>query len=196
MLSHHAAPQEPPPEMWKEKLMSNSRSGTLTPISFTTGLLRAAVVCSSQLYRTQAAPTEAQDPYPGLRSRELPPARSELLPPSCSFFSSLWFDLSFHFFSFNTVHGSTHLIGHALDNIISHGLSISGCETSESVISYHFPIMLEFSATPPASRPATLHCCFYGFTVLCFQLTWSKWVLYLFPRHVFDSCRLHCSFLV
>lgn len=59
------------------------------------------------------------------------------------------FDLS------QSVHAPTHQFGHTLDLIISHGSPVSLREISQTCISDHFPILFDFSAPPPASRPIT-----------------------------------------
>jgi len=53
----------------------------------------------------------------------------------------------------------THLMGHTLDLIISYGLSISLTEISETAISDHFPVIVEFPILPSiASRSSALPC--------------------------------------
>lgn len=53
------------------------------------------------------------------------------------------------------VEGPTHQLGHTLDLIISHGLSVSLEEITESGISDHFPIRFEISIPPPTSKPVS-----------------------------------------
>lgn len=57
-----------------------------------------------------------------------------------------------------SVDGPTHHLGHTLDLIISHGLSLSIREISETAISDHHPIILDFPTPPSVSRPFTPAC--------------------------------------
>ncbi|KAJ0033693.1 hypothetical protein NQD34_000800 [Periophthalmus magnuspinnatus] len=52
-----------------------------------------------------------------------------------------------------SVDGPTHNAGHTLDLILSHGLSVSLVEISETVLSDHLPIIFNFLAPPPLSKP-------------------------------------------
>lgn len=51
------------------------------------------------------------------------------------------------------VNGPTHKAGHTLDLIISYGLSVSLTEICDTAISDHLPIIFDFPAPPPSSKP-------------------------------------------
>uniref|UniRef100_A0A8C1UC21 Reverse transcriptase domain-containing protein n=1 Tax=Cyprinus carpio TaxID=7962 RepID=A0A8C1UC21_CYPCA len=86
----------------------------------------------------------------------------------------------------------THLIGHTLDLIISHGLSISLTEISETAISDHFPIIVEFPVPSSiASRSIASPCyrrIFTSSTAEEFSAAFMDTELYALSESVFSIC--------
>ncbi len=67
-----------------------------------------------------------------------------------------------------------YLIGHTLD-LISHGLSISLTEISETAISDHFPIIIEFPVLASTASRSLLHALmiFFHLFILLFSQSWT-----------------------